>query len=74
MKLYDKVIFTQEWDAYPHTKVKKGETGFITAIEKDGRIDVMLDNHDKGLDEWDNQILLYPEDRNPLNYIELMEE
>lgn len=57
MKIGQKVIFTEEVLFYPHTVVKKGETGIVIDTTKQ-TLFIKLDNLHKELEYWDNEITL----------------
>lgn len=55
-----RVVFAIDLDLYPHTVVNVGETGTVVAIGPD-IVEVRLDAHHEGLDEWQNVVHLTDE-------------
>lgn len=59
-----RVRLTRDVDLAPHTVLKEGETGLVVRSEADAlgvyMVEVLMDRHHKGLDEWDNRALLVP--------------
>jgi hypothetical protein len=63
-----RVVFIEEYDIFPHAKVKKGEIGTISHSYED-ELFVRLDNKHEGLSEWENEAQFCMDERKPENYI-----
>lgn len=71
MKVKDKVIFTQDWDIFPHTIVKAMSKGVITRMEHE-MIYVRLESIDKNLEDWNNEVHIGMDERKFENYVKVI--
>lgn len=57
-KVGDRYVLSRDVDRYPHALVAAGSAGVVVSADKDA-IDLKLDEHIEGLDEWDNALVWY---------------
>lgn len=57
-----RVVLAGTIDRFPHFMVKAGATGVVT-VSDERTIAVKMDDHVKGAEEWDNEIVWYDGDR-----------
>jgi hypothetical protein len=74
-----RVRFTQDVENYPHVFVKVGATGTFLRVDDDGSFWVLLDAFEPGIDEWDNEVMIWDYSEqgpqfHPAAYIEQIEE
>jgi hypothetical protein len=58
----DVVIVTRRLDLFPHGTVEAGTTGVVVLEGPDGYVEILLDGHHPGLNEWGNRLWLIPPD------------
>lgn len=57
-KVGDRYVLSREVDRYPHALIAAGSAGIIVSADKEA-IDLKLDEHHEGLEEWDNALVWY---------------
>ena len=49
-------VLRHDVDRFPHFIARKGATGTVTDVERDGTIVALMDQHIDGAEEWENRV------------------